>query len=176
MTAAVARRVREDEWARVRDLRIRAVGDPDAGIAFLSTPEQELAHDDEFWRRRTLHAAIGDEAAQFVAEADGRWVGSATVLVRAVGTVDHTGRTVYTARADVVGVYVSPEHRGAGTIDALFDAAAAWVAGLGIRRLTLDVHADNARAQAAYRRNGFVPTGETFTSTIGPEIVMARAL
>ena len=176
MTAAVARRVREDEWARVRDLRIRAVGDPDAGIAFLSTPEQELAHDDEFWRRRTLDAAIGDEAAQFVAEADGRWFGSATVLVRAVGTVDHTGRTVYTARADVVGVYVSPEHRGAGTIDALFDAAAAWVAGLGIRRLTLDVHADNTRAQAAYRRNGFVPTGETFTSTIGPEIVMARAL
>lgn len=176
MTAPVARRVREDEWARVRDLRIRAVGDPNAAIAFLTTPEQELAHDDEFWRRRALQGSVGDEAAQFIAEVDDEWVGSATVLVRATGTADHTGRTLFTARADVVGVYVSPEHRGAGAIDALFDVAAAWVAGLGIRRLTLDVHADNARAQAAYRRNGFVPTGETFTSSIGPEIVMERAL
>ncbi|WP_194398396.1 GNAT family N-acetyltransferase [Microbacterium atlanticum] len=176
MTAPLARRVREDEWARVRDLRIRAVSDPNAAMAFLTTPEQELAHDDEFWRARALHASAGDEAAQFIAEVDGEWVGSATVIVRATGTTDHTGRTVYTARADVVGVYVSPEQRGAGTVDALFDAAAAWVAGLGIRRLTLDVHADNSRAQAAYRRNGFAPTGDSFTSSIGPEIVMERVL
>jgi GNAT superfamily N-acetyltransferase len=169
-------RVRADEWERVRDLRIEAVGDPAASIAFLTTPEQELAHDDEFWRARVARAASGDESAQFVAEIDGDWAGTATVLVRPAGATDHTGRTVYLTRADVVGVFVSARHRGQGAIDALLDAAADWVRTLGLTRLTLDVHADNARAQAAYRRAGFAPTGVTFTSTIGPEIEMARAL
>ena len=176
MTDVVARRIRADDWQRVRELRIAAVSDPVASIAFLSTLDQELAHDDRFWRTRAANAAAGDEAAQFVAEVDGEWAGTATVLVRPTGTTDHTGRTVYVARADVVGVFVRRAHRGSGVIDALLDVAAEWAAGLGFSRLTLDVHADNARAQAAYRRSGFVPTGATFTDTIGPELEMVRAL
>ncbi|MBD7957850.1 GNAT family N-acetyltransferase [Microbacterium sp. Sa4CUA7] len=176
MTPATVRRVRADEWRRVRRLRIEAVSDPDAGIAFLSTPEQERARDDAFWQQRAADAASGDTAAQFVAESADGWVGTATVLVRPSGAADHTGRTVWTTRADVVGVYVRPDHRGSGAVDGLLDAAAHRAASLGLRRLTLDVHADNTRAQAAYRRAGFVPTGERFTSTIGAELVMARAL
>lgn len=176
MTAVAVRRVRADEWRRVRSLRIEAVSDPDAGIAFLATADQERAQDDAFWQRRSADNAAGDATAQFIAEAGHDWIGSATVLVHPVGTTDHTGRTVWTTRADVVGVYVRPDHRGAGVIDALLDAAATWTAGLGLRQLSLDVHADNARAQAAYRRNGFVPTGETLTTLIGAEIVMARTL
>ena len=38
------------------------------------------------------------------------------------------------------------------------------------------MHRDNLRAQGAYRRSGFEPTGETLTGPIGPEIVMARQL
>ncbi|MDW4572519.1 GNAT family N-acetyltransferase [Microbacterium sp. M3] len=174
--AATVRRIRADEWPRVRDLRIEAVSDPDAAIAFLYTPEEELAHDDGFWRARAARAAAGGEAAQFVAEVDGEWVGTATVLVRPAGIADHTGRTVYVSRADVVGVYVRPSARGRGVIDGLLDAAAEWTAAQGLARLTLDVHADNARAQAAYRRNGFAPTGVRFTARIGPELEMARVL
>jgi GNAT superfamily N-acetyltransferase len=176
VTSIAVRRVREDDWPRVRALRIEAVGDPDAGIAFLSTPDQERAHDDEFWRRRAADAATGPHAAQFIAEADGDWIGTATVLVRVTGSADHTGRRVFGTRADVVGVYVRPDSRGSGAIDALFEAAARWAAASGLDRLTLDVHVDNARAQAAYRRNGFVPTGETFSGPIGRELVMARAV
>ena len=69
-----------------------------------------------------------------------------------------------------------PSHRGDGTIDRLLGATAEWAASAGATTLTLDVHADNLRAQGAYRRAGFAPTGETFTGTIGPELVMARAL
>lgn len=174
--AVVVRRVRADEWERVRALRIAAVQDPAAAIAFLSTPEQELAHDERHWRERAAQAAAGDDAAQLIAEVDDEWVGTATVLVRPAGVTDHTGRTVYVTRADVVGVFVRAEHRGAGVIGALLDAAAGWVATLGLDRVTLDVHRDNARAQAAYRRSGFVPTGVTFTSTIGPELEMVRVL
>jgi RimJ/RimL family protein N-acetyltransferase len=175
-TGVTVRRVRAEDWPRLRDLRVEAVRDPAAPIAFLTTPDEELARDDEFWRLRAANASTGDEAAQFVVEIDGQWVGTATVLVRPAGVTDHTGRTVYTTRADVVGVYVRADRRGSGLIDALLDAAAAWTADLGIARLTLDVHADNARAQAAYRRAGFVPTGVTFTGRIGPELEMARAL
>lgn len=176
MTGVAVRRIREDEWRRVRRLRIEAVSDPDAGIAFLSTPDQERAHDDAFWQQRTADNATGDAAAQFVAVAGDEWIGTATVLVYPLGATDYMGRTVWTSRADVVGVYVRADHRGSGVIDALLDAAADWAAGLGLRQINLDVHVDNARAQAAYRRNGFVPTGETVASAHGTEAVMTRTL
>lgn len=172
----VVRRVRPEDWELVRELRIEAVRDPDAVIAFLSTPEQELGHDDGFWQDRTRKAATGEESAQLIAEVGGEWAGTATVLVRPAGVTDHIGRRVYVRRADVVGVFVRAAYRGRGVIDALLDSAAEWTAALGLDRLTLDVHADNTRAQAAYRRGGFVATGVTFTSMIGPELEMARPL
>jgi GNAT superfamily N-acetyltransferase len=172
----VVRRVRLHEWESVRGLRLEAVRDPDAAIAFLSTPAEELARDDAFWQERAAGGALGENSAQFIA-ADGRtWVGTATVLVREAASLDHLGRVVERARADVVGVYVSPAHRGTGLLARLLDAAAEWARAAGLDVLSLDVHADNARAQAAYRRAGFAPTGVTFTSVIGPELEMARPL
>ncbi len=176
MTTPAVRRIRADEWSRVRALRLESTSDPDAAIAFLETPEQVAARSDEFWRDRTVRAAESEVAAQFVAEAEGAWVGSLSVLIRATGQTDHLGRFVDDRRADAVGVYVNPAYRASGTVDALFDAAAEWAASQGLTRLMLDVHADNARAQAAYRRNGFAPTGVAFTGPIGPEIEMARPL
>ena len=176
MSTASVRRVRAGEWREVRALRGEAVRDPDAAIAFLESAVQVASRTDDFWRERTVRAAESEIAAQFVAVADGAWVGSMTVLIRATGQADHLGRIVDDRRADVVGVYVAPAHRGAGVVDLLFDAVAGWVGARGLRRLTLDVHADNPRAEAAYRRNGFVPTGVTFTGPIGPEKEMAREL
>lgn len=170
------RRVRADEWERVRDLRLDAVRDPAAPIAFLSTYEEELAHDDAFWQQRAEGSAAGENVAQFIAESDDRWIGTLTVLRWKQGTTDHHGRDVTAARGDVVGVFIRPDERGAGIIDALFDAAASWAGSLGDRRLTLDVHVDNERAQAAYRRSGFADTGLRFTGSIGAELEMARDL
>ncbi|KDA05654.1 acetyltransferase [Microbacterium sp. CH12i] len=170
------RRVRADEWQRVRDLRLDAVRDPAAPIAFLHSYDKESAHEDAFWQARAEGAAAGDAVAQFIAETDDEWIGTLTVIRWAAGSTDHQGRTVTTPRGDVVGVFVRPANRGDGLIDALFAAAADWVLALGDSRLTLDVHANNARAQAAYRRVGFAETGESFTGSIGPEIVMERTL
>ncbi len=170
------RRVRLHEWREVRDLRLQAVSDPAASIAFLTTREEELARDEAFWRQRAAGAALGDTSAQFVAIADGHWVGTATVLLRERGTRDHLGREVEAPRADIVGVFLAAAHRGTGILRQLFEAAAAWAADHRVDALTLDVHVDNARAQAAYRTAGFVPTGVTFTSAIGPELEMRRAL
>ena len=175
-SSPAARRVRLHEWSAVRDLRLEAVGDPDAGIAFLTTAAEELARDESFWRQRTAGAALGENAAQFVADAGDRWVGTMTVLLRESGTRDHLDRHVVAPRADVVGVYVSPSHRGTGVLRSLLDEAAAWASGRGADALTLDVHVDNARAQSAYRKAGFAPTGIAFTSSIGPEIEMSRPI
>ncbi len=174
--SVVIRRVRADEGERVRDLRLDAVRDPDASIAFLHSYETEAAHPDEFWHDRAANAAEGDGVAQFVAEADGEWVGTVTVIRWKAGDTDHHGREVSAARGDVVGVFVRPENRAGGTVDALLGAAAEWARSLGDGALALDVHVDNHRAQAAYRRAGFVETGLRFTGSIGPELEMSRAL
>ncbi|MFS0893763.1 N-acetyltransferase family protein [Microbacterium sp. 179-I 3D3 NHS] len=174
--SVVVRRVRADEGERVRDLRLDAVRDVAAPIAFLSTFEEEAGRDDDFWAARAAGSAEGDAVAQFVAETADEWVGTVTVIRRSPGETDHHGRPVTAARGDVVGVYVRPEHRGSGTIGALLDAAADWARSRGDRALSLDVHEDNARAQAAYRRAGFHDTGGRFTASIGPEIEMSRPL
>ncbi|MBT2485984.1 MULTISPECIES: GNAT family N-acetyltransferase [unclassified Microbacterium] len=170
------RRVRADEWQRVRDLRLDAVRDPLASIAFLTSYEAEAERPDEFWQDRAANSADGDTVAQFVAESNGDWVGTVTVIRRNAGDTDHHGRVVTAPRGDVVGVFVRPEHRAAGIIDTLLSAAAEWARALGDGALALDVHVDNDRAQAAYRRAGFVDTGARFTASIGPETEMTRSL
>ena len=171
-----ARRVRADEWQLVRSLRLESTADPDAGMAFLESNADVAARTDDFWRTRTADAAQSDTVAQFVAEIGSEAVGSLSVLVRATGEKDHLGRYIDDRRASVVGVWVRPDRRGTGAVDAMLGAAAEFVSAVGLRRMQLDVHRDNHRAQAAYRRFGFQPTGETFTGQIGPEIVMARNL
>lgn len=174
MTEALIRRVRLSEWREVRELRLRALRDPAAPIAFLSTVEESLSHGDEFWQKRTADAAMGEGAAQFVAIVGERWVGSVSVLLRAAGATDTLGRRVDEPQADLVGVFVDAGHRGRGVIDALVDAASVWAESACARGLTLDVHVDNTRARAAYTRLGFAPTGLEIETASGREIQMHR--
>jgi len=175
MTTSV-RRVRADEWERARALRLEALQDEAAGIAFLETYERASAEPDAFYRGRTEGAAAGDDVAQFVAVDGATWVGSVTVITQRAGTLDYHGLPVERSRATVVGVYVRGEQRGSGLIDRLLEEAARWARDQGFDELTLGVHVDNARAQGAYRRAGFAPSGVTFNSTIGPEIEMVLGL
>ncbi len=170
------RRVRADEWERVRDLRLIALSDPAANLAFLGTVEEARSASDQFWRDRTTAAASSDTSAQFVAEADGEWIGTATVLVQLAGSSDEVGRLRLADRPIVVGVFVDGEARGRGAVDALLDACARWASAHGFGELFLNVHVDNDRAHAAYSRNGFTDTKLRFTSIIGEEREMVRSL
>jgi len=174
------RRVRPDEWQQIRAFRLAALRDEAAPIAFLETHDVAAERHDEFWQQRAAGASEGEAAAQLVADESGRWFGTATVLVTPAGTPDFHGRVTEHRRATVVGVYVDPARRGdqggRRVIDELLDAAATWARNIGVGELALDVHADNRRAQAAYRRAGFVATGGSFVGPIGPEIDMVRAL
>ncbi|OIJ86589.1 GNAT family N-acetyltransferase [Streptomyces sp. MUSC 14] len=147
----------------MKRLRLDALRDPMAGLAFLETYEEAVARADAFWQDRAEGSGEKSTAArQFVAEAaDGAWAGSVTVLMEEAGTKDWEGSLVECRQGHVVGVYVRPEHRGNGLIKALFDAGVAWAWERGAERVRLLVHEENTRAQGAYRKVGFVPSGVT---------------
>ncbi|GAB2869350.1 GNAT family N-acetyltransferase [Streptomyces deserti] len=157
------RSVRADEWPAVKELRLAALRDPVAHLAFAETYEELAAKPDSFWQERTAGAAAGaDRAQQIIAEGpDGRWVGTLTVLVEEPGTTDWAGFPVERKQGHLVGVYVRPEERGSGLTEVLFDAALEWSWARGVERVRLIVHEENGRAQRFYRRVGFAPSGVT---------------
>ncbi len=172
------RRVRADEWRRARELRLEALADPVAPLAFLETLETATSRPAEFWRARTRNAARGDDVVQVVAVAreGDRWVGTVTGLLEEPGSADLAGGQVERRQAHLVGVYVNPGHRGHGLLGRLADATLAWARGRGVEHARLFVHVDNARARAAYVGLGFAPTGRGFRSDAGEELEMTRAL
>lgn len=157
----VIRSVRADEWPAARDLRLQALRDPVAHLAFLETHAEAEEKPDSFWKERTAGGAEGAQAAQqIIAEGpDGEWVGTLTVLVEEAGTTDWAGFPVERRQGHVVGVFVRPESRGIGLTEVLFDAGLEWAWARGAERVRLIVHEDNGRAQAFYRRAGFLPSG-----------------
>lgn len=171
-TEYAVRPVRAHEWRQVRQLRLAALSDEAAPIAFLQTYDEAAARPDGFWQERVEASAIdaGTDATarQLIAvHEDGTWVGGIVALVDAAGTP---------AASNVVAVHLLPEHRGRGVVQQMLEEAADWLRERGLHEARLHVHADNARAQRAYAKAGFTPTGARFTSTIGPEIEMARPL
>ncbi|HWU05095.1 MAG TPA: GNAT family N-acetyltransferase, partial [Streptomyces sp.] len=142
-----------------------ALRDPAAPIAFLETYEHALAQPDVFWQERTAGAAVGEHVRQFIAEAPGgQWAGTVSVLVERPAGEPGFGEAAEVDQAHLVAVFVRPEHRGRGLVDALFREAVDWawsLTGPPLERVRLYVHEANARAEASYRRFGFVPTGRT---------------
>jgi GNAT superfamily N-acetyltransferase len=169
--------VRADEWREIKELRLAALEDPAAPVAFLETYDDAAARPDSFWQDRARGAADGGQAAQFVAVApDGSWAGTAVGLVEEPGADGVVGGTVTRRQVHVVGVFVRPGHRGEGLLGRLFDGVHDWARGLGIENSRLCVHTDNPRAQAAYRKLGFVPSGHRFTLDAGEELELVRPL
>ena len=175
--APVVRRVSADEWDRVRATRLQALQDEAAPIAYLDTHQEAVTRPDTYWQDRAAGAAAGDAVAQLVAiTADDRWVASVTGLREDRGTIDWSGRPIEHLQVHVVGVWVHPDHRGAGLLARLVDELEAWGRPGGITRLRLLVHERNARAQAAYRKLGFEPTGLVVPLEAGNELEMVRPI
>ncbi|MER5942046.1 GNAT family N-acetyltransferase [Streptomyces sp. NPDC001928] len=159
--AYVIRSIRADEWPAAKELRLAALQDPIAPLAFLETYDQAAARPDSFWQERAAQACEGaDGVQQIIAEGpDGAWVGTLTVLVEEPGTTDWAGFAVERKQGHLVGVFVRPEERGSGLTDVLFDAALEWAWSRGAERVRLIVHEENGRAQRFYRKVGFEPSG-----------------
>ncbi|MFD6875989.1 MULTISPECIES: GNAT family N-acetyltransferase [unclassified Streptomyces] len=154
------RPVRAGEWRQVKELRIAALKDPAAAVAFLEAVEKAEG------------ASHGRTARQFVAEGpDGTWGGGVTVLVEDTGSVDLFGQAVEQGQGHLVGVFVREEWRGSGMAEGLLAAAVEWAWSLepALDRVRLFVHRDNARAAAFYRRFGFTPSGRIVVLDSGAE-------
>lgn len=168
------RRVFATDADRARALRLEALSDPVAGIAFLETREHAESQPPSFWTDRTIGAALSDSVAQFIADSAGTWVASVTVLLPEPASVDDFGRVHPEKHSLLVAVYVSPGHRGTGLLGDLIAAADEWARARGCHAMLLDVHDDNARARAAYERLGFTATGHVWAGPHGPEVEMVR--
>lgn len=157
----VIRSIRAEEWPAVKELRLDALRDPVAHLAFLETYDEAVAQPDSFWEGRAARAAEGQSGVrQLVAEgADGRWLGQLVVLMEEAGSTDWAGFAVERRQGHIVGVYVRPEARGGELTKALFAAGLEWAWEVGAERVRLIVHEDNGRAQGLYRKVGFVPSG-----------------
>ncbi len=131
------RRLSPDDWAVLRDVRLRALADsPDA---FGSTLGREQGLDEKEWRRRLVRPV-------WVVEANGRPVAMA-------GAFSSEGMLM------VWGMWTDPGHRRRGYARALLDALVGEAVADG-RLVSLHVNLANPGARAFYESYGFVGTGE----------------
>jgi ribosomal protein S18 acetylase RimI-like enzyme len=142
--SATVRRLRADEHALLRDVRLRALRD--APLAFGSTLAREQAFTPGEWQRRAAAGAAGEEQAAFIVEPGAGL---------AIGRLDDDDRAV----AALYAMWVAPEARGTGAGRALVEAVAQWATERGARTLHTSVTEGNAAAAALYSAAGFVDTG-----------------
>jgi len=144
---ATVRRIRPEDAARMRALRLEMLAD--TPLAFLETLADAAAKPHTEFADRITRNATGDYCAQFIAEADGRLVGHAG----GIAAPEEPKLTV------IFAVYVTPAHRGTGVLARLVDGVAGWSRAVGRPELLLEVVVGNDRALRAYERLGFVDTG-----------------
>lgn len=180
-TRYAVRAVRAHEWREARALRLAALSDEAAAVAFLTTYAEASTRSDDFWADQThassVDAGEGAGARLFVAvTTTGDWVGSVVALVHQGDDADSGGAGVEEASGYVAAVYVAPEHRGRGVLADLLAAATDWLRERGLARARLHVHTANPRARRAYEKAGFVATGVQVTAVNGPELEMELPL
>ncbi|MBF4616163.1 GNAT family N-acetyltransferase [Curtobacterium sp. VKM Ac-1376] len=167
MRGTMIRPTTEDDWESVRALRLEMIRDTPKAYGERLDDAERLVEAD--WRRRGRREGDVGGTTLVAVDADGSWLGTMGVYVPGprVGPL-------------LVGVYVTPSHRGrgAGVADALLDEIEVWAAAHG-SALRLHVHERNPRARAFYARRGYEPTGATEAYVLDPserEIEMIRQL
>lgn len=141
------RRTTRADWRQLKELRLTALRDPVAPVAFFESYEKAARLGRRDWERRAsgeLDGTVTFAGADADAPPGGPWAGMLAVL-----STPHN--------AEVISVYMRPEHRGTGLATALMRTAIAWCGG---REIRLRVHQNNPRAARFYTSLGFRPTGE----------------
>lgn len=144
------REARPDEWARSRELRLEMLAD--TPHSFGDRLDDVLGWDDDRWIIRFDSEMLPDSAVFVAVDADDRWVGQMSV---------REFHNYSPPRAWLLGVYVTPSHRGDGTASKLLEASESWAVERGFDQLFLDVHEHALRARRFYERLGYLLTGFT---------------
>jgi len=139
----VVRRAGTADWEQSRLIRLQALRD--APLAFASTYDREARFGPAQWQERIA------TAAQFLADADGAVVGTAT------GVVD----TADPSTMLLVAMFVVPTARGRGVGRQLVGAVVEQARLEGARQVRLHVVETNSGGERLYARSGFMRTGAT---------------
>jgi ribosomal protein S18 acetylase RimI-like enzyme len=137
------RRLRSDETALLRDLRLRAL-DSDPG-AFAESPAAARAAPPTRWKQWAAQ-----ERGVIVVALEGE---------RGVGMVAARMHEELPGAAWLFALWVDPEARGSGLGARLIEEIAGWAREQGATRLDLSVTTNNGPAAALYARTGFAETG-----------------
>jgi RimJ/RimL family protein N-acetyltransferase len=136
-----------EDWALVRDVRLRSL--QDSPSAFASTHESEAAFTRAEWVERCRRPAV-------LALASGRPVAVGS------GFEDEPGL------CRVVAMWTDPAWRGQGLAGRVLDLVLAWAHERDLRA-HLDVAVTNRGARRVYERHGFRATGDTRPIRAGSE-------
>lgn len=117
------------------------------GRWLITTPGAISEPSEAFWISELIRAA---EHLALVAEADGEVVGNVLVSVDRGAATEHIG---------VLSICIARDWRDVGIGSELVRAAQDWTRERGLRKLSLGVFPDNARAIAVYEHRGFVTEG-----------------
>ena len=136
------------------ELRLMTSEDRDAALAFArALPEEDL----QFLRVDLTEESVVDDWIANLA----RGATHSIVAYDSAGLVGyasvHSNPTSWTRHMGEVRVNVSPEYRSRGLGRALTAHIFDLANGLGLRKLSAHMTADQSGAQAAFRRLGFVP-------------------
>jgi GNAT superfamily N-acetyltransferase len=144
VSEVAVRRVRADEGARIRAVRLSALAEEDFRGHFLREEEQFTPDD---WATRAKRGAESEDFATFVGASG-------------PGLVAIADGYVHEATVEVGGMWVQPDLRRRGIGRRLLDAVIEWAAIRGASRLDLTVVTTNVPALVLYERAGFIAVGE----------------
>jgi GNAT superfamily N-acetyltransferase len=166
-------RLRPDEVALLRTLRLRALAD--APDAFGETLDDISAKPPEYWDVRARSLTTPGRHVMFLVETAAGTPGE----IRGVGMAFGIRDTQRTDVARVGGMWVDPAHRRDGAGQLLTEAVIGWARQEAFRVLELWVADGNERAAKLYERCGFAATGARRPLPSNPTrgtIEMAREL
>jgi GNAT superfamily N-acetyltransferase len=139
--AIAINRIRPDEWALLRDLRLASLRD--SPEAFGQRLDDAALFDDDDWMSTARAASSGERRIWFIARDDAQPVG----LVQA--------RRRPPDACLLFSMWVAPEARRLGVGRALVDAVTDWARDWGAKRVILWVLAGNEGAHRFYEDIGF---------------------
>ncbi len=137
------------DWPLLKSVRLRALAD--APGAFGTTLAEAQAYSNAEWQARAQRFSELPPAAGCIAFLSAVPCGMASAYPS----------TENTHAAELTAFWVAPEHRSQGVAEALVSFLATWAAAQDFAVLEADVVEGNHRAQAFYRKAGFVDTGQS---------------
>ncbi len=127
-----------------------------ASVGFLAPLARRTA--EEYWKK--VFAALGSHHFLWVAEADGRVIGSVQLAAVERENSPH--------RAELQKLFVLASHRGRGVSRKLMEAAESFASSIGRTLLVLDTESGSV-AEAVYRHLGWQRAGEIPEFALTPD-------